>query len=353
MKENVNTQYLESKKTYISFIIPVYNTNNTMLSCCIQSVLNLKNDCVEIIIINDGSTKDETISFLKKCSENSKIIIVNKENGGPALARSVGIDYSRGEYLVFLDSDDMIETDKFNKIIAILNRNKDVDILYHTFDVVDNNGRIIKKGNNTEDIIRFECFNANRDMKDKLVKSLSFDNGTVWAKIYKRSLISDLRFNSKLKYCEDNLFNSLLNRVASKFIGVDISAYIHSENPDSLCHKYNPNAANDFSVAIQELEKQYIHSNNLNGFYRTAIFFFYINHVLVLEVFNSKNSKGFIRKCRQAKNILSNEPYKHILDNIQVESLTMRQKIVYKFLKKRLVWIAYKLYFFGRKKYNL
>lgn len=348
MKEKVDKQYSETKKTFISFIIPVYNTNDTMLSRCIQSVINLENNDIEVIIVNDGSTKIETINCLKSYSGNNNIIVINKENGGPAVARNVGIDYSRGEYLVFLDSDDMIATAKFKKIIEILNRNMDVDVLYHTFDVVDNNEKTIKKGNDTGDIIKFECLNSNRNMKDKLVKSISFDNGTVWAKIYSKKLISNLRFNSKLKYCEDNLFNLLLNKLANKFQCVYISAYIHSENPESLCHKYNPTASNDFSNSIQELEKQCISSSDLYDFYRTAIFLFYINHVLVLEIFNNKNSNIFMNKCKQARKILNSEPYRHALDNIQEKDLTMRQKIVYKFLKKKFIWIAYKLYFLRR-----
>ena len=342
-------QLLEGNNIFISFIIPVYNTEKNMLKRCIKSVIDLNCKNIEIIIVNDGSTENETINCLNEFSELNNIIVINKQNEGPSIARNIGMDYANGEYLFFLDSDDMIETRNLEKIIEILSQNPDVDVVYHSFDIVDDNGDIIQKGNDKKDIVKVSFSNSDRNIKSKLISDLGFDNGTIWAKFYKKTIVNNIRFDPELKYCEDNLFNILVSRNVNKLLALYIDSYIHFENPKSLCHKYNPNASIEFSLSIKKLREQLYDANNENNFHKTVIYHFYINHVLLLQVFNDRNKKTFISRCRQAKAILNSEPYINSLNNIDSTELTLREKIVYCFLKKKLVWIAYKLYFLCRK----
>jgi len=92
----------------LSIIIPVYNTEK-YISWCLDSCLNINgqiNDDYEIICVNDGST-DNSIEILRQY-ENKGIRVFSKLNGGVSSARNLGLEKSKGEYVWFIDSDDMI-----------------------------------------------------------------------------------------------------------------------------------------------------------------------------------------------------------------------------------------------------
>lgn len=99
----------------ISVIIPVYNVEN-YLKECLDSVCKQTLTDIEIICIDDGST-DNSLDILKEyASKDSRIKIITKENGGQATARNLGIKEAQGEYVAFVDSDDFIESDMFEKL---------------------------------------------------------------------------------------------------------------------------------------------------------------------------------------------------------------------------------------------
>ena len=94
----------------ISIIVPIYNVEK-YLERCINSLINQTYKNIEIILVNDGSTDNSLIICEKYKNIDSRIILVNKENGGLSDARNVGIDNSSGNYITFIDSDDYIDDD--------------------------------------------------------------------------------------------------------------------------------------------------------------------------------------------------------------------------------------------------
>ena len=101
-----------SKQPLISIIVCVYNTEKYIAKClksiCAQTYAN-----IEIIVVNDGST-DKTAMIINEWQEkDERIVLVQQENKGLAVARNVGLDISRGEYIGFVDADDYIEKDMF------------------------------------------------------------------------------------------------------------------------------------------------------------------------------------------------------------------------------------------------
>lgn len=101
--------------TAISVIIPVFNTA-CYLPDCLDSILNQTLDNIEIICINDGSTDNslEILEYYQK--KDNRIKIINKANGGQGIARNIGMDNAVGEYIAFVDSDDFIKEDMFEKL---------------------------------------------------------------------------------------------------------------------------------------------------------------------------------------------------------------------------------------------
>jgi len=100
---------------YISVIIPVYNVEK-YLENCLESVINQTLSEIEIICINDGST-DNSLQILKDFAQNDKRIkIINKGNSGQGAARNIGMQYATGQYISFIDSDDWIELNMYEKL---------------------------------------------------------------------------------------------------------------------------------------------------------------------------------------------------------------------------------------------
>lgn len=91
----------------ISIIIPVYNTEK-YLRQCLDSVLVQELDNIEIICVNDGSTDSSACILEEYAAMDSRVIIITQENQGPSCARNAGIQFSKGKYICFLDSDDML-----------------------------------------------------------------------------------------------------------------------------------------------------------------------------------------------------------------------------------------------------
>ena len=99
---------LNSKK--ISIIMPVYNTEQ-YLSSAIDSVFSQNMNGIELIIINDGSTDNSESIIKEKMGIYENIIYIKQSNMGLSYARKVGLEHSTGEYIFFMDSDDMLFPD--------------------------------------------------------------------------------------------------------------------------------------------------------------------------------------------------------------------------------------------------
>ena len=109
----------------VSVIIPIYNTA-LYLSEALDSICNQTLKEIEIILVNDGST-DNSLNILKKYEPN--IILINQENLGQSIARNEGIEIAKGEYVAFVDSDDWVDLDFFEKLYnTAKNHNADIAV---------------------------------------------------------------------------------------------------------------------------------------------------------------------------------------------------------------------------------
>ena len=119
---------LKNNKMKVSVIIPVYNSEK-YIEQTIDSVLNQTYKNIEIIVINDGSI-DNTEKILESYVNKNQIIYIKKENGGPAAARNLGIKQAQGEYVAFLDSDDIWEPNKIEEQIKLTAKQKEPVVIF-------------------------------------------------------------------------------------------------------------------------------------------------------------------------------------------------------------------------------
>lgn len=117
----------------MSIIVPTYNVK-LYVEECVDSLLNQKYVDCEIIIVDDGSTDGSSEVCDKLKLKDSRIIVVHQKNGGLSAARNTGLKHAKGEYIGFIDSDDIVSPSMFSDMINTLEKNK-ADVAVCNFEV--------------------------------------------------------------------------------------------------------------------------------------------------------------------------------------------------------------------------
>lgn len=115
----------------VSVIIPVYNVEE-YLTCCVKSVMRQTYTNIEIILVDDGSTDKSGIMCDELQTEDSRISVIHKSNGGLSDARNIGISKACGRYTALIDSDDFVSDDYIEVLLKAMNDN-DADIVQCKF----------------------------------------------------------------------------------------------------------------------------------------------------------------------------------------------------------------------------
>lgn len=184
----------------VSIIVPVYNVEN-YLSECLDSICNQTLEDIEIICINDGSS-DDSLKILEEYSKkDDRIVVISKENGGQGIARNLGINLAKGEYIGFVDSDDWIEPDMFEKLYDKAHKNN-LDVNMCRLSLFDE-----KTGNFDNSTWYYGLKHFDRLKNDIFDYSDTIDfltsiSVTPVNKIYKRNFL----INNNLKFAEDLIF---------------------------------------------------------------------------------------------------------------------------------------------------
>ena len=129
MPKDEYTKVYEGEKNLLSVVIPYYNLGKTLPET-IDSIKETEYKKYEIIIVNDGSTDQESIDVLKQYENDEKIRIINIKNKGLANARNVGAEAAKGEFVAFIDADDKIDKTFYPKAINILHQYDNVSYVY-------------------------------------------------------------------------------------------------------------------------------------------------------------------------------------------------------------------------------
>lgn len=187
----------------VSIVIPAYNAEKN-IKHCIDSVLNQTYENIEIVVINDGSV-DKTGDILAGYN-NSQIIIINKDNAGVSVARNTGLETITGEFVAFVDSDDTIAADYVEKQVNALKR-YGADLSICGYSVVDQNLKEVGGFPNKNDRIRIRNngYISQEEVWLGLITHESI-NSVLWNKMFRVSLLSDLRFDENIAIGEDMLF---------------------------------------------------------------------------------------------------------------------------------------------------
>ena len=204
----------------VSIVVPVYNLED-YLPRCLDALVNQTLEDIEILCVDDGS-KDSAPQIIEdyKSKYPNKVKTFHKENGGEWSARTFGLKHATGEYVGFIDSDDVPEVTWAEKLYNAAKEN-DADIAFSGYDRVDlDTGKTV-----SVEMTQYGKMNKEVDWNDDFIV---YANPSLWNKLYRRELVKDSEF-LPFRGCNDTLF-----LIRSYMDGVKKLTFI----PDVLYHYY-------------------------------------------------------------------------------------------------------------------
>lgn len=213
----------------ISVIIPAYNAGK-YVSKCIESIMMQSYKNLEIILINDCS-KDNTLDIFNSFANKDKRIKVIdfKENKGVSFARNYGVSIAAGEYISFIDADDYLEKDMFEKLYnAIVESDADISIC--GYDYVDGRGNLII--NSPASPIKNELLSRD-DLYYSLMKEKYWFYITPFNKLYKKDVIMNIKYKEGHRY-EDEIYAHELFGVCNKAVCICDILYHYVQHDGSF-----------------------------------------------------------------------------------------------------------------------
>lgn len=318
------------KKNSFSLIIPVYNSEK-FLENCIDSIINQTYDNFEAIFIDDGST-DNSLSILKKYSKkDERIIFLHKPNAGVSSARNSGIDLAKNEYIIFIDSDDLLESNALDYYNNLINNNNGVEffqtILMQFENTLPNNYNVDIKEKILTSTERKESIKKLLIGDTKLVDYMVFP-GPV-CKVYKRDIIekNKLRFRNEFFMYEDGIFNlEYLLKCDSMCISNYIT-YFYRTNMESITHKYNPKYTSQRLLMIDYIKK-IVDENNFDIKYYYMFIYQSIIDILSFNVFAKNANLTISDKRKQFNNLYNNKIIKEALKHKYYNEMVLKKKIL-------------------------
>lgn len=229
----------------VSIIVPVYNVEE-YLERCIQSLIRQTLNRIEIILVDDGSL-DHSGSLCDKFAEiDNRIKVIHKANGGLSSARNAGIDIAKGRYIGFVDSDDDVEVDMYERMSSIAEEYQ-VDFVMADYLRIFDEGKArlktldIQSGYYDRNKIRDEIF-PNLIMKEQI------DYGpflSVCHCLYRTTFFREhaMQFDEKVRWSEDNIFSAIMGYYCSSFYYMQGQALYHYyQNQGTITTSYRKGA---------------------------------------------------------------------------------------------------------------
>lgn len=250
----------------VSIIVPVYNVEQ-YLRKCLDSLVNQTYKNIEIIVINDG-TKDNSQDIIDEYKENYPDLIKSyiKENGGLASARNFGLKKSKGDYIVFVDSDDYVDITMIEKLCNEVKRtNSDIVVC----------GANSVMNNTISELSNFIQYSLN-NKKNYIINCV----GACWQIIKRDLFIKNKLFFLENHFYEDIAIIPVLAIFANKISYIHDNLYYYLTRSGSIMNqiKYSKSLEDIFD-SMETLRKKFLEMNMYNEYYE-ELEFLYIEHLL-------------------------------------------------------------------------
>lgn len=277
-------------KCRVSIIVPVYNAED-YLSRCLDSILEQSLTSYEVLLVDDGSTDSSPLICDRYSATDPRFRTIHKSNGGVSSARNAGISLAKGEYLMFVDADDVLLPDALEMMFEGISGEDIIIGGYTTFI-----GGVTAKIVFPKETRTYRASGISEFFSNNLRKNCEMLDAP-WAKMFRRKTLGNLRFNEELSYAEDKLFVFSYLAISTSVHTCDVPVYGYYLRPGSLgsdissdrhlmqLRRFIP----AYSKVVDRLVQLYPGSEKLTSLYHKDIVGRYACRIL--NVFMSKRTK--------------------------------------------------------------
>ena len=278
----------------ISVVIPVYNASE-FLDDAFDCLLNQTFTDFELLCVNDGS-KDDSLEILNDyASRDSRIKVIDKENGGCGSARNRGLDEASGDYIYFFDPDDILEKNTFELAYDSASKN-DSDMAVFKANVFDKNGisnrQVFFYYNKTIKKEKFDNLEFS-DVKEYVLKG----GYAPWSKLYKKEFLDsyeDFRFNLGIAF--DDVPFHVKSMIRAKRISF-VNKILYHYRVDNI-NSVNSTSSNGFDIfKIVDIVEDILKAENRFDDLKEEFYFFEVVHILLYII--STNSEEYFKIARE------------------------------------------------------
>ena len=292
---------IKEKTIMVSVIVPIYNVEE-YLEECLESIRNQTYTNIEVILVNDGSTDGSREICESYCEKDIRFRLINQENQGQSVARNRGVKESVGQYIMFVDSDDVVNTDVLEVLLPYMKTDVDIVECEMTREkeafFLNKIPTIVFEGNSKEAILNCIAFRA--------VKFCAF------TKLYRREIVEKIPFLEG--YIYEDVFTGInyLNHIR-KIIVIDYIGYYYRVRPNSTMTKSFSEKNLDIFPIGKKLIESFDDNEYLLPYIGYFIFYLSLSHyqrdgiTKVSPYFDMY--ENFIRDCaflaKQSKEVVS------------------------------------------------
>ena len=318
----------------VSIIVPVYKVEK-YIHRCVESLVNQTLRDIEIILVDDGSPDHCPEICEQLAKKDNRIKVVHKTNGGLSSARNAGMEVACGKYIGFVDSDDELELDMYEKMVAKAEEYR-VDFVMADYIRIFANGKIQK----VQQCIDGGLYNRERVIKDifpMLIMKENIDYGpflSVVVCLYRNSFLKEnnLVFDEEVKWSEDNIFSAIMGYYCTCFYYMKGSALYHYyNNQGSITTSYREGSWDVYSVM----------NEHLHAFFDTVTDYDFSRQLKLHIIYYASNCIGQEtslpkkQAIRGIEKILDSKQLKNAFKNFKMPQVSIKLKIQLYLMKWR------------------
>jgi glycosyltransferase involved in cell wall biosynthesis len=325
----------------VTIIVPVYNTPIPYLRKCLDSLRSQKLTDTEVIVVDDGSTKNEISHFCDQYSDCFKI--VHKKNEGVSVARNLGITLAHGKWITFVDADDWVEPSMLSDMLTVANTHTTLSdiIICDCIVEFENASKENSFFSQNEEFVwgmdskihtLLQIMGKNKYYNPKFIAV-----GVPWAKLYRTAFLhkNNLHFNPELRRMQDNIFNLYAFYCAKNVLYTNKKLYHYRKFENSTSNKYSPNVVRDFEKVLRESDK-FVKFSNLGEVMQQAQYSRIIQSIHSYSkfwIFNRSNPSSFNEMNKELKQIIKEPLYNNAIKRVNPRSMPVSLLLFYLFLK--------------------
>ncbi len=323
----------------VSFIVPVYNPPEAAFKKCVQSVLAQNNQNFELILVDDGSDNGVETLCDQYSFEHSEVHALHQKNKGVSKTRNAGIQTAKGEWIVFLDSDDSVSQNLTEELSrAVENSGEIPDIIGFDMNILSPDGKT--------DRVHTLPFTAETFVSDSQLWEMTLDLladgyqkksagagfGSVCCKIYRKDFLQGqhISFPEDLRVAEDMVFNlQCFLRKGCKVSYLQSVCYNRTVLAGSALHRYHPEILQNDRNLICHLQNMLVpfaeQSDVKEALSKRLIVC--MTGIIGFDMGNPDNPKSSREAVRELKLLTASSPYREAIKNVKLIYLSKRERV--------------------------